>query len=715
MSRRAIKRYEQLADGEKSSTEDSTLAAEENENLNSPPVENHQQSLFALLSNDSESGSDSDERNHLDLPGKEADSTPRNSDSGNARKDPSIRSKGDLLLTTSEETETSKKNKKKKKRKPRKRTEEADKPADDPDWIALNEFQAQREGEIKAESSALIPPSYFNPDDDADVRKEAQAIMVAIERMAFPDGNQEQLTFVSKGIATCKAMNVEPKRLNADAELKHLFGSRVIDMERRDPDSSVTAAGRRRGLQDGRSNPRRPLKRRVSLVSPRDTWIDHAPGLIMEFDAEATEAAEAGVRYFRYAHEASYARIQDEYRISVNTHDPNVLVQLVSRHPYHVDTLLQLAELYRQMGELDRAAEQVERSLYILEGAWNVSFKPFDGTCRLNFDVLENRSLYIALFRYSQLLTRRGLHRTALEISKLLLNLDPEKDPMGMLMLADSYALLSGENEWVQEMRDTYKPIPMQYYPNFAASAAIAAESIRLGISNPANRTNSSKGKKGKPEVNHRAEEKQNEKSEQDAKDMLVDAILTFPMIVKPLLNAIGSSSTVWKEYRLFEDGWFGAGYADMGVLTRMARVYAERSKPLWTSGHNTEFLINCARIAGKLDEAAGMGKDERTGQLTSAFVKDEVEHCQVARCRALRMEAAEWLRLSGLYRNVQIADFSDSTPNLPAELLAGDGGTQAVGTPIQREVTLVRGALEFFQSLLPWREAQDARDNADS
>lgn len=711
MSRRAIKRYEQqLADSEHSSEEGSKSSKDRNEKVRTP-VGNKQQSLFALLGNDDETSSSSDGADQLNPAEKDADLSQQNSKHEEIQREPDVADDNDSRSGSAADMEIVKNKKKKKKRKPRKRAGQANNPADDPDWIALNEFQTQTEIDNKPESSGFIPLSYFNDDDDANIRREAQVIMAAIESMAFPDGDQAQFSLAPSTLA-CRAVQVEPKLLNADAELKRLFGSRVIDMERRDAEASATSAGRRR---DPRVSTRHATRRKVSLVSPRDTWLDHAPGLIMELDVEATSAAEDGVKIFRYAHEASYARIQDEYRTLVNTHDPNLLVQFVSRHPYHVDTLLQLAELYRQMGELDRAAEQIERSLYILEGAWNLSFKPFDGSCRLDFDVLENRSLYIALFRYSQLLTRRGLHRTALEISKLLLNLEPVKDPMGMLMLADSYALLSGEYEWVQNMRETYKTIPIQYFPNFAMSAAIAAESVRLGMGDIANRTTSSKGKKKNSGADHKGKEEKHEKSEQDTKDMLIDALLAFPMVLKPLLKAIESPSEVWTEFRLFEDGWFGAGYADMGVLTRMGRVYAERSKLLWNSGHNTDFLLSCARTAGQLDEAAGMGKDNKTGQLTSAFVRNEVEHIRVARCRALRMEAAEWLRSSGLYRNVQIADFSDSTTNLPAEILAGDDGAQPVGAHPQREVSLARGAMEFFQSLLPWREPRDARDDVDA
>lgn len=612
----------------------------------------------------------------------------------------------ETLVEDTSKSQAKKKKKKKKKRKaPLNHTSQSDATANDPDWIALNEFQSQLDEESKRDdvNTIAIPSSCFNSDDDDAIRKEAQSIMSMIEAMAFPATEENVLAFAD-ATTTCEALHVQPKLLNADAELKRLFGARAIDMERRDEEAAADINGRRRG---SRAMARHTPRRRISLVQPRDTWIDHAPGLTLTLDVKATEEAGSDVRYFRYTHEPSYAHIQEEYRVVVNTHNPDNLVALASRHPYHVDTLLQLAELYRQMGELDRAAEQIERCLYILEGAWIVSFKPFDGTCRLNFDVLENRSMYVSLFRYSQLLTRRGLHRTALEISKLLLNLDPEKDPMGMLMLADSYALLSGEYKWVQLMAKTFKHIPIQYFPNFAVSCAVAEESIRLGMTGISNRGTSSKGRKGKSDA-----EEQSEMTAEDVKEMLTDAILTFPMVVKHLLNAVEHSSPVWTESRLFEEGWYTAGYVDMRVLSRMCRVYAERSKLLWNSSHNKELLVECARNAGRLDEEAGMGMDQKTGRLSSEFVKDEIAHGRVAKCRALRIESAQWLRLNGLYQHVQIADFSDSTTNLPAEVLVGDEGVQPIGAPQLREISLARGALEFFQSLLPWRDARDARDD---
>lgn len=699
MSRRAIKRYEQELESEKVGDSESSLEVAINKNsaqsTDVSPLPGGHQALFALLGEEEDDTSDSgpEENEVIGL-------TANNQESGVSKLNDkataeSIPSNNNNLVKDSDESKGGKKKKRKKKGKNR----HAKDHETDPDWIALNEADSNLE-EKEDRTPGWIPASYFTEEDSEDVKAEAVRIMASIEAVVLSE-RQQNPGQESNNDRLKKVLHVEPRLLNADAELKRLFGSRVIESERRAEEAGNNSISRQRGRAGGRS----ALRRKVNLVSLRENWYPEAPGLVMELDTKATETDTSGVRYYRYVHEATYARIQDEYRALVSSHDPNLLVELSSRYPYHVDTLLQLAEVYRQMGELDRAAEMVERCLYVLETSWNISFKPYDGNCRLCFDVLENRALYVALFRYSQLLTRRGLHRTALEISKLLLNLDSERDPMGMLMLADSFALLSGEYRWIQDMRTYYAPIPVQYFPNFSASSALAAENVRLGISGISNR-----GRTGKTRVGGRQGPRHEESHVDTNKgdELLTDALLTFPMLLRPLLSAIQDDSGVWTEHRLFDEAWYGAGVNDNGVLTRMSRVYAERSKLLWNSTSNKQLLLRCARAAGELDTAAGTGVDPNTGHLSPVFVKNVSEHSRAARCRALRAEAGEWLRTSGLYHALQISDFADSTTNLPAELLAGEGGDRTVGAPAPRNVTLAESAMEFLQSLLPWRETPD-------
>lgn len=709
MSRRAIRRYEEVLKADKQGLNAAAEEGEDTEEEQSQqsPRAPRSQGLFALLG-DAEDGNSSDDEEGAapatDKVNSVTEIEPQLPEKGSEepRHDiqPSVAQSHNVETQDSSIGNTGKK-KKRKRRKGKKKQDSATNQETDPDWIALNEADGGAADEDESVTPGWIPSSYFAKDDSEEVRAEAVIIMAAIEERIRAE--REALGASADPTLMYKVLQVESRLLNADSELKRLFGSRVIESERRAAETTVAGANRRRGRAGGRAY----LRKKVSLVSPRDTWFPEAPGLAMVLDSEATNERANGIRYFRYVYEGSYSRIQNEYRVLVGTHDPNMLVDLLNRHPYHVDTLLQLAELYRQMGELERAAEMVERALYVLETAWNIGFKPYDGTCRLRFDILENRSLYVALFRYSQLLTRRGLHRTALEIGKLLLNFDPETDPMGMLMLSDSYALLCGEYQWVEDMVSIFMTFPMKYFPNFAASRAIAHESMRLGMTGISSRGAASKGKKQGSEEKVQSQEKH---GSERTEELLTDALLTFPMLLKPLLSAIQDSSGVWMEHRLYDEAWYSAGCNDVGVLERMCRVYAERSKLLWNSHTNKTLLIKCACAAGALDTAAGTGKDPQTGQLSSAFVSDVTEHERVATCRNTRAKASSWFSLRGMYQNVQISDFTDSTTNLPAEVLAGPGADQAVGTRAPRDVTFGESAWEFFQSLLPWREAHDAQ-----
>ena len=42
-------------------------------------------------------------------------------------------------------------------------------------------------------------------------------------------------------------------------------------------------------------------------------------------------------------------QVQQEYEDCVQAHDPNLLARLVQKHPYHVDALLSLVELYQSV------------------------------------------------------------------------------------------------------------------------------------------------------------------------------------------------------------------------------------------------------------------------------------------------------------------------------------------------------------------------------
>jgi tetratricopeptide (TPR) repeat protein len=632
---------------------------------------------------------------------------------------------------------------------------------DDDDWFvgataaaaSMSEArQAALTGNLSLDVPIHIPDSYFADDDDAELRASAQEILAQVIAIAHPDGIIPG-GFEASALKSRLIVAVDSRLLSADAELKRLFGARVVENERREGEQDDPY----RRMQKQRGQPSR-MRKRSYLVQPRDHWVRNAPGLVMFVDNQQkdTLVGEENVRYFRYVHEGVYRGVQSDYEAVVNTHNPNLLVEIVNRFPFHVDTLLRLAEFYRQTGELERAGEQIEHALFILESSWHRSFKPFDGDCRLSYSVPENRALYTALFWYSQSLTRRGLHRTALECAKLLLNLDPPGDPLGVLMLVDSLALFSGEYDWIRAMHRDYHPVPLEYFPSFAMSNAIGLHCKRDGQGGVGSKVGAGGDGKSRKKKNPSsssaltqlyviAEDDENE----TPLTLLIDALLAFPMVLRPLLVAVKEDSDVWAQYPLFDEDLSMADLDDDGVLLRMSKVYAERSKLLWNAPSNVRLLKDAAVAAGTA-HAGGRG-------------------CQgeemAEKGRALRKEAADFLRSSKLYRTLQIADFSsDTATNLPADLLApevddvfggvdGDGHVDhALGEvyaaiemfaredaanrdgarldlhggseqeqdrigaeesieaehvqPPQRQVTTGAAAMAFLESFLPWRDA---------
>ncbi|KAG7666551.1 hypothetical protein KSW81_005203 [Nannochloris sp. 'desiccata'] len=148
----------------------------------------------------------------------------------------------------------------------------------------------------------------------------------------------------------------------------------------------------------------------------------------------------------------AYRAQQSLYEEVQATHDPNAVAAMLRSHPFHLDALLTMADVYRAMSEHAYADEMIERCVYALEMAWPPGFLSAagHGIARVAYNET-NAPLFLALFRYMQTMGRRGLHRTALEVCKLVLQLD-ESDPMGVYQTIDYFAVRSGQYEYLQKL-----------------------------------------------------------------------------------------------------------------------------------------------------------------------------------------------------------------------------------------------------------------------
>lgn len=121
------------------------------------------------------------------------------------------------------------------------------------------------------------------------------------------------------------------------------------------------------------------------------------------------------------------------------------------------------------------AAELIERAVLVLESSLHPSFSLTNGNCRLDYRRQENRSLFVVLFKHAQYLEARACCRTAFEISKLILSLNPDVDPLAMVLIIDYYAIRSKQHGWLVKFYEEYNVIRnLSQLPNMAYSYALA-------------------------------------------------------------------------------------------------------------------------------------------------------------------------------------------------------------------------------------------------
>jgi hypothetical protein len=180
------------------------------------------------------------------------------------------------------------------------------------------------------------------------------------------------------------------------------------------------------------------------IVSKKEGWP-----LVPSFGATMSLVLEdQGIKYFEIFHSDDYEAIQKTFYHCVQTHNPQLLMDLLRQNPFHLDALLQMSEVFKGQDEIQTASDYVQRCLYCLEQTFHHNFKFQQGDCRLLYDIPENRILHLALFRHIDYVSRLGCWRSALELQKLLYSLDPEFDPLCAYLGLHVLAIKSGEYEW---------------------------------------------------------------------------------------------------------------------------------------------------------------------------------------------------------------------------------------------------------------------------
>lgn len=251
---------------------------------------------------------------------------------------------------------------------------------------------------------------------------------------------------------------VQHKNLNASNEMKRMFGNRIVQAE-----------------QNKRRNPRGGprLFKSTWLVNPKENWPPVGKtGIYMNL---VTNTDLPNATYFAFEHSPSYRQVQQKFITAVETMNSDNIIKIINQQPYHVDSLIQLSELCKLSEDYSMASELIEHAIFALESSFHSMFSIVSGKCRLDYRRQENRSFFIVLFKHAQFLESRACSRTALEITKLLLSLDPDNDPLAVILVLDFYAIRAKQFDWIIQLFEEWEESHnLSQLPNMAYSYALA-------------------------------------------------------------------------------------------------------------------------------------------------------------------------------------------------------------------------------------------------
>ncbi|CAG5855043.1 unnamed protein product [Menidia menidia] len=398
-------------------------------------------------------------------------------------------------------------------------------------------------------------------------------------------------------------LQVEHRNLNPETELKRYFGARAV-------------------LGDQRPRQRnRQFHRSTWMTSPKESWPRFSrPGIAMSL-LESKD----GVQYFTFEHSRDYQQVQFKFLDAVESMDPNNIVALLQLNPYHIDSLLQLSDVCRIQEDQEMARDLIERAMYSFECAFHPLFSLTSGACRLDYLRPENRAFYLALYKHMMFLEKRGCPRTALEYCKLILSLDPDSDPLCMLLLIDFLSLRSREyKSLLQLYQDWEEHRNLSQLPNFAFSTALC----HFHLSQQED-----------------LELKESDKLRQEASQILQNALIMFPGVLMPLLELC----TVQPDAAVTSHSFFGpkSQIGQPPALAELTALYVGRTYNLWRE----------AAVMLWLEESV-------KEVLRRVDAKDpHVEDCQNKRKQ--RYQSAP----RNIHRHVLLSEIKEATSSLPLEV----------------------------------------------
>lgn len=563
--------------------------------------------------------------------------------------------------------------------------------------------------------------------------QEAQA-----ERDAF--GDDAEVGAASAATGPCKALPLRRADFSMDNERRRVIGGSIgVGADTSSGPRSRRTMTRQRGGAEGRI----AHHRRLFLVTPtaEEPWARPDDCIAMTADSDGFGAA-----IFDFEDTPQSSRLLEQLRECLQAQDPNLLQHFLQRNQFCVDGLLTLADYLRGQSSHEQAFQIVRRAVYALECNFNPAFSPFSETgvgpaalrprvaLKLSGEAeWPGWSWLRALWLYMRGLANQGMHRTALEVCKLLLAATLPRDPTHSLPYLDFLCLRSRQFDALSAYAEL---IPTEYglvadgsppatarldlaLPSFAYSVALAGfmkagSAPDLAALNEVCIADVTEGMKAAPGG---ASEELSAAAVVHVR--MMRALLVFPLALRPLLDEAGvsdhgsapggsSSRVPWGELLgqpPFSDAADFRHEAHGSVHGRLCLAYAKRCGALWRADLSMRWLHSCAARLVSMHAssvfAADLSAARQCWRCSPLCVEDALraDYGELATEEGQTPPAFERAIQARLHPPRENAAFGPGGLRFGGQVA---GGAERVAPTISLHSPPL---LVFFQSLLPWAE----------
>eukprot|EP00943_MAST-04B_sp_MAST-4B-sp1_P003145 g3145.t1 len=512
---------------------------------------------------------------------------------------------------------------------------------------------------------------------------------------------------------------IDKRKISAQSEIRRRFGSNAAN-------SSHASSQQRLRHRRGHSNKKGSIKARFAKANifvdidprwPTPPLKTTGEGIWMILSDQTSQAVDTTCTYFSFETGIQYVAKQHEYEALRATHDPNHIQNFLRENPCHIDALVQMSAVFSMTQNHDSAALLMRQALYIFECAFHPKFLQCleNGTARMDLDIGTNKSFGNCVFAHALMAGRRGSRRAAYEMLKLLLILDPIRDPLNVLLCIDYYALLSHEYDSYLNLtfisprkfgipstnNNSKNFTPLTTLPNIFFSQALAMYYLGRGKKESngdhTNKVNCDDSDNNTNESSNGT----NKYTYARAKNTLVSALLRFPGMFLRLLEAVDSKLLRNKDLKYENDALLGSNLwkEEKGhpLLEKLMDIAVKKSAlELWKADEVQSFLLESAEEAiVHYDGNSDLYRRQKTLRSTQYGI-GLGNNVAVGNCKNIYR-----------YQNVNPAIFQDDAVFLPPSSTTGSTSNGENNSPYETDLDLenTNAFLLFLQTLMPWNQ----------